>query len=77
MWNSIVRPQHFTVDSLKAIQQSKLSRSTKQHEYLKRNIIFPSGKLLPKHIRMFFPPLMINVPLEDFDPFYAGMEVSL
>jgi len=74
--NSIVRPQHFTVDSLKSVQQNKRCQSKKQNEGPKEKVAFPSGNILPQRIRLFFTPLLINVPIEDFDPFYAKMEVS-
>jgi len=77
MWNLSVCPKPFTANLLKAIQQKKQSWSIKQDGSSKRKVIFPNGDILPKHIRLFFTPLLINVPLEDLDPFYAEMEVSL
>jgi len=71
-----VQPQHFTAESLKALKQKKLSRSKKDGDS-KTKVLFPNGNILPRHIRLFFSPLMINVPLEDFDPFYTGAEVRL
>ncbi|CAL8098039.1 unnamed protein product [Orchesella dallaii] len=87
MWGSEITPRPFTAESLKIIKQKQLAQKQREKEKpfgktkkpsAKANhpeIRFRTGNPLPKHMRLFFTPDMMNIPLEDFDPFYAETKI--
>ncbi|CAL8084040.1 unnamed protein product [Orchesella dallaii] len=83
MWGSKISPRPLTAESLKIIEQKQLAKKQRGNEEPvgrtkkpnfganHQDVFLRTGTQLPKHMRLFFTPDMMNIPLEDLDPFYA------